>query len=98
MFLTEFGRTPKINKDGGRDHWGAGGSIFFAGGGTQVGTGHRRHRPPGRLSRRPAANTPADIAATIYHFLDIDPGHLLHDRHNRPHFVLPEGEVIGEVV
>src|SRR5437870_8398199 len=33
VFLTEFGRTPKINSNGGRDHWGTAGSIFFAGGG-----------------------------------------------------------------
>src|SRR4029077_15685700 len=33
VFLTEFGRTPKITDVGGRDHWGAAGSIFFAGGG-----------------------------------------------------------------
>jgi uncharacterized protein (DUF1501 family) len=31
VFMTEFGRTPKINGHGGRDHWGAAGSIFFAG-------------------------------------------------------------------
>jgi hypothetical protein len=37
VFLTEFGRTPKINKLGGRDHWGKAGSIFFAGGGTRGG-------------------------------------------------------------
>ncbi|MGE0608112.1 MAG: DUF1501 domain-containing protein [Pirellulales bacterium] len=97
VFLTEFGRTPKINKDGGRDHWGAAGSIFFAGGGTRVG------QIVGGTDRHAAYPTtqpysPASIAATIYHFLHIDPGHLLYDRHNRPHFVLPEGEVIGEVV
>src|SRR5437870_3090239 len=33
VFLTEFGRTPKFNKEGGRDHWGAAGSLCFAGGG-----------------------------------------------------------------
>ena len=37
VFLTEFGRTPKINKNGGRDHWGACGSIFFAGAGIESG-------------------------------------------------------------
>ena len=37
VFLTEFGRTPKINSAGGRDHWGMCGSIFFAGGGTKAG-------------------------------------------------------------
>src|SRR5207237_77607 len=37
VFLTEFGRTPRINREGGRDHWGAAGSIFFAGGGVHGG-------------------------------------------------------------
>ena len=37
MFLTEFGRTPKINSNGGRDHWGKTGSIFFAGAGVKAG-------------------------------------------------------------
>ena len=37
VFLTEFGRTPRINREGGRDHWGAAGSIFFAGGGVRGG-------------------------------------------------------------
>ncbi|MBI3860782.1 MAG: DUF1501 domain-containing protein [Planctomycetia bacterium] len=97
VFLTEFGRTPKINKDGGRDHWGAAGSIFFAGGGTRVG------QVVGATDRQGAYPTtraygPADIAATIYQFLHIPTEHLLHDQHNRPHFVLPEGEPIGPVV
>ena len=34
----EFGRTPKINKEGGRDHWGYAGSIFYAGGGVHIGS------------------------------------------------------------
>src|SRR5207302_818835 len=37
LFLTEFGRTPKINSNGGRDHWGAAGCVFFAGGGVRGG-------------------------------------------------------------
>ena len=37
VYLTEFGRTPKVNSNGGRDHWGHAGSIFFAGGGVKGG-------------------------------------------------------------
>jgi hypothetical protein len=97
VFLTEFGRTPKINKDGGRDHWGAAGSIFFAGGGTRVG------QVVGTTDRQGAYPTtraygPADVAATIYQFLHISPEHVLYDQHNRPHFVLPEGEPIAAVL
>jgi len=97
VFLTEFGRTPKINKDGGRDHWGAAGSIFFAGGGTRVG------QVVGATDKQAAypttkAYSPADVAATIYHFLDIKRDHILYDRSNRPQFVLPEGEPIDAIV
>jgi membrane-anchored protein YejM (alkaline phosphatase superfamily) len=97
VFLTEFGRTPKINADGGRDHWGAAGSMFFAGGGTRVG------QVVGATDRQGAypttrAYTPADIAATIYQFLHISPDHVLYDMQNRPHLVLPEGEAIAAVV
>lgn len=97
VFLTEFGRTPKINKDGGRDHWGAAGSIFFAGGGTRVG------QVIGATDRQGAYPTtrsysPADVAATIYHFLHIAPDHVLYDRQNRPHYVLPSGDPISAVI
>lgn len=97
VFLTEFGRTPKINKDGGRDHWGAAGSMFFAGGGTRVG------QVVGATDRQAAypvtrAYSPADIAATIYQFLHISPDHVLYDRNNRPHYVLPDGDPIAAVL
>lgn len=97
VFLTEFGRTPKINKDGGRDHWGAAGSIFFAGGGTRVG------QVVGATDKQGAYPTtrsysPADVAATIYRFLDISPEHVLHDLNNRPHYVLPDGDPIDALV
>ena len=93
VFLTEFGRTPRINKNGGRDHWGACGSIFFAGGGA------RRGVVIGASDRNGAypvtePNSPADVAASIYRALGIDPAMRLRDRENRPHFVLPEGRVI----
>lgn len=97
VFLTEFGRTPKINEGGGRDHWGAAGSIFFTGGGTRVG------QVVGATDRQGAypitrSYGPADIAATIYQYLHIAPEHLLYDLQNRPHAVLPEGDVIEAVV
>lgn len=96
VFLTEFGRTPRINKEGGRDHWGAAGSIFFTGGGTRVGqvVGSTDRQAAYPTSR---AYSPADVAATIYQFLHISPEHVLYDMHNRPHFVLPDGEPIGAI-
>src|SRR5947209_11794551 len=96
VFLTEFGRTPRINREGGRDHWGAAGSIFFAGGGTRGGQvigGTDRHAafPTGRRYR------PGDVAATVYRAVGIDAETMLYDRLNRPQPVLPQGEPISGV-
>ncbi|HJT33134.1 MAG TPA: DUF1501 domain-containing protein [Pirellulales bacterium] len=96
VFHTEFGRTPKINNQGGRDHWGPAGSIFFAGGsvrgGQVIGATDRQGAFP--LSR---GYSPGDVAATIYRALAIDPAERLYDQHGRPHFVLPDGEPIPGV-
>jgi uncharacterized protein (DUF1501 family) len=93
VFVTEFGRTPLVNKGGGRDHWGPCGSIFFAGAGTRpgvvIGSSDRQGAYP---STEP--NTPADVAASIYRALGVSTDHRLRDRENRPHFVLPVGRVI----
>jgi hypothetical protein len=97
VLLTEFGRTPKINKEGGRDHWGAAGSIAFAGGGVRGGqviggTDRNGAHPTGMTY------SPADVAATIYHALGVRTDMLLYDRQNRPHPVLAEGQPIAEVL
>jgi hypothetical protein len=97
VFLTEFGRTPKINSLGGRDHWGAAGSIFFAGGGTRGG------QVIGATDKQAAFPTtrrfsPGDVAATIYQAIGIDPATILYDRQNRPLPVLPQGEAIAGVL
>jgi Protein of unknown function (DUF1501) len=97
VFLTDFGRTPKINKDGGRDHWGRTGSIFFAGGGTKggqvIGTTDVRGADPVT-----SAYTPADTAATIYEALGIDLATVLHDREGRAIPMLPTGTPIKGVL
>ncbi|RMG38446.1 MAG: DUF1501 domain-containing protein [Planctomycetota bacterium] len=97
VFLTEFGRTPKINARGGRDHWGMCGSIFFAGAGIRrgivVGQSDRHAAYP--LTR---GYSPADVAATILHLLGIDLSGRLYDRQNRPHPVLDHGEPIAAVL
>jgi uncharacterized protein (DUF1501 family) len=97
VFLTEFGRTPRINKDGGRDHWGAAGSLFFTGGGTKTG------QVIGATDAHAAAPTthgytPADVAATIYAALGIHPRTTVRDLLDRPLPVLEHGEPIPEVL
>jgi uncharacterized protein (DUF1501 family) len=97
LFLTEFGRTPKINKDGGRDHWGTAGSIFFAGGGVR---GGRVVGGTDKIGAQPTGPrySPADVAATVYTALGIDPETTLVDRLNRPLAILAEGKPIPGVL
>ena len=82
--MGEFGRTPKINGNAGRDHWPDCYSIALAGGGIQGGAvlGASDH-----MGAYPAADpvTPADLAATIFWRFGIDPRAELHDAAGRPH-------------
>ncbi|HUE71601.1 MAG TPA: DUF1501 domain-containing protein [Pirellulaceae bacterium] len=97
VFLTEFGRTPKINANGGRDHWGKCGSIFFTGGGIKTG---QVIGETDRIASRPTTHPygPADLAATIYHSLGINPEGFVYDIQNRPRPILDHGEVMKEVL
>jgi hypothetical protein len=81
--LGEFGRTPRINVQAGRDHWAACNTVVLAGAG--VGGG-QVHGASDRWAAYPATApvSPADIAATIYHALGIDLGTPLHDALGRP--------------
>lgn len=97
VFLTEFGRTPKINKEGGRDHWGRVGSIFFAGAGVHAGQVIGGSDRQGANPTGPAYS-PADVAATIYAALGVNQETLLYDRQNRPLPVLAEGRPIPGVL
>jgi hypothetical protein len=88
--LGEFGRTPRINRNGGRDHWPDCYSVLLAGGGV---TGGVVFGASDRMGAYPAADpvTPADLAATIYWRFGIDPATEIHDQTGRP-FRLAEGE------
>ena len=71
--MGEFGRTPKINKDAGRDHWGPAASLLFAGAGRQAAARARRDRQAGGVRDAAARWRPADVAYTIFDSLGIDP-------------------------
>ncbi len=96
LCLGEFGRTPKINKDAGRDHWPDCYSVLMAGGGIPrgfvLGTSDRHAAYP---LYDPVG--PWDIAATMYHLLGVDPHVHVRDRENRP-FLLSPGRVIEDLV
>ena len=92
ILLGEFGRTPKINKEGGRDHWGPCFTGLFAGAGVQ---GSKVIGRTDDIAAYPdsAAYSPDDIGATIYTALGLEPHSIVHDRIGRP-VHLNEGKVI----
>ena len=95
--MGEFGRTPKLNAAGGRDHWPRAFSVALAGGGVRggqvVGASDRAGESP---SDRPV--TPADLARTIYTLLGVDPDRVLHTTDGRPVPVNRGGAVIRELL
>ncbi len=80
----EFGRTPKINRDAGRDHWGPVMTMLFAGGGVR---GGRVIGATDKIAAYPTSNpfTPENLAATIYQTLGIPRTADWHDVDGRPH-------------
>jgi hypothetical protein len=85
---SEFGRTPKINKDAGRDHWARVSSALMIGGGMTVGQViGSTDKLGGSAASRPVHYR--DILAMIYHNLGIDPHAFNMDRANRPVSILP---------
>jgi hypothetical protein len=97
VVMGEFGRTPKLNTAGGRDHWPRVFSVAMAGaqipGGQVVGESDAMGESP---KDRPV--TPADLAATIFTLLGIDPHTTLHTPDGRPVHVTSGGEAIGELL
>jgi hypothetical protein len=94
LFLTEFGRTPKINREGGRDHWGKAGSLFFAGAGVRG--GQVIGATDGQAGNvRGVAHSPADVAATVYQALGVPLDTELYDRQGRPIPLCPGKTIDG---
>jgi Protein of unknown function (DUF1501) len=92
----EFGRTPRINRDAGRDHWGPAASLLFAGAGVRGGQViGQTDRHGASVTRRPVA--PADVAYTIYEAVGVDPHRWLMHPEGRPIEVLDQGEAIREL-
>jgi len=94
----EFGRTPKINKEGGRDHWPAVSPVLLAGGGMKVGQViGATDRYAGSVVSRPVHFQ--DVFATLYGNLGINPATTtLIDPNGRPQHLLDIGQPIRELV
>lgn len=80
----EFGRTPKINGNAGRDHWPECYSVLLAGGGVRGGAIYGSSDPMGAFPATDPA-TPADLAATIFWRFGLDPATEIIDQTGRPH-------------
>ncbi len=94
--LGEFGRTPKINKDAGRDHWGHAGVMLFAGAGVRGGKIIGATDKNGSaVTDRPVS--PADVCFTVYEALGIDPHQELRTPEGRPVSILDAGGTIHEL-
>lgn len=96
VWAGEFGRSPKVNGRAGRDHWGHCFSLALAGGGVRGGI---VYGSSDRLGAQVASDvvSPADLWATIYHALGIDPETLMHDQLGRP-LPISRGTVLRDVL
>ncbi len=97
LALGEFGRTPLINKAAGRDHWHHCYSVLLTGGGVRPGLVLGGSDRNGAYPVQGRVCTPADLCATVYHCLGIDPRAEMTDQTGRP-LLLTRGEPIGEVL
>ena len=92
----EFGRTPRMNNQNGRDHWPNVYSVVLAGGGVRGGQVHGASDSLGSEVKSQAVS-PADILATLWHQLGVAPSTEIHDRLNRP-FPISTGRVLYELL
>jgi hypothetical protein len=93
----EFGRTPRINNNAGRDHWGPAFTVALGGGGVK---GGRVIGKSDARAERPASTPygPEDLYATIYHLLGIDPKEEFYTPEGRPVPIVNNGKVIDELL
>jgi hypothetical protein len=92
--MGEFGRTPRMNGDAGRDHWGPLMSVLFAGGGVQ---GGRVIGASSRYGEFPtdAPCRPENVLSTVYRHLGIDPSLMFSDPLGYPQHILRRREPIA---
>jgi Protein of unknown function (DUF1501) len=93
----EFGRTPKINMNAGRDHWSPAMSALIAGGGLKMGqavgaTTARGERPKDR------PYTASQVLSTVYHAMGIDPAQTFLNGNGRPMYILDDRDPVTELL
>jgi uncharacterized protein (DUF1501 family) len=92
----EFGRTPQVNKDAGRDHWSNAMSVLFAGGGTpgQV-VGATDNKGFSAIER---VLSPENFVSTIYSKLGINPDKMYYTHEGRPVHLVSDPAPIRELM
>jgi len=97
MVSSEFGRTPKINKDAGRDHWPRVFSVVFAGGGFKRGLVYGSSSVTGDDVEESPLSV-ENLAATLYNQIGIDPNGTLDSAGGRPVKIVYNGSVVNELL
>lgn len=96
VLMGEFGRTPRFNKNAGRDHWPDCFSLVLAGGGIR---GGQVYGSSDSVAAYPHSNpvSPQDLFATVYRLLGVDPHDRIYDQLERPH-PLADGEPVTALI
>jgi uncharacterized protein (DUF1501 family) len=97
IMMGEMGRTPRINKEAGRDHWSAAQSVLFAGGGIAPG---QVIGATNKYAERPTTQPYGveDLLQTVFHLMGIDTRKTYHTPLGRPVPILSDGNVIHELL
>ncbi len=96
IWMGEFGRTPKFNPAGGRDHWGNVFSVALAGGGVKGGVVYGASDKIAAFPKDGRVR-PQDLTATVYHTLGLPPDAEMHDTLGRP-LPVTRGEVVKAIL
>jgi len=97
MVSSEFGRTPKINRTAGRDHWPKVFSVLLAGGGVKRGLIYGKSDPTASEPEENAVD-PGDLATTVYHLLGIVADKELMAPGGRPIEIVDGGKVVKGIL
>jgi hypothetical protein len=95
--MGEFGRTPRVNKNAGRDHWGRVMSVLMSGGDLKVGQVIGASDSSGGVPIE-SPYRPENVLALLYRHLGIDPSLTFNDNAGRPRYLLETRDLINELV